>query len=78
MHFDIGNIKFWISPVSIMKCFIGIGWVVSGSEEELEEKIISNIQNNYPRNLELGSKYIGQAKLSLDIDTDSVEKTGAK
>jgi len=37
MRFDIGNIKFWISPVSIMKCFIGIGWVVRGSEEELEE-----------------------------------------
>lgn len=35
--FRFGNISFWISPVSIMKCFIGIGWVARGSEEELEE-----------------------------------------
>ena len=35
--FKLGSISFWISSVSIFKCFIGIGWVVRGTEEELNE-----------------------------------------
>lgn len=36
-RFDIGSIPLWVSPVSIMKCFVGIGWVARGSEAELRE-----------------------------------------
>lgn len=36
-RFDIGSISLWVSPVSIMKCFVGIGWAATGSEAELRE-----------------------------------------
>ncbi|KYK36082.1 MAG: hypothetical protein AYK19_09695 [Theionarchaea archaeon DG-70-1] len=36
-RFDIGSISLWVSPVSIMKCFVGIGWVATGSEAEIRE-----------------------------------------
>lgn len=35
--FNIGNIKFSISPVSIMKCWVGIGWYARSSEKAIEE-----------------------------------------
>ena len=35
--FNIGSIHFSISPVSIMQCWIGIGWYASGSAQEIKE-----------------------------------------
>lgn len=35
--YNLGDINFWISPVSIMKCFVGIGWHARGIQEAVEE-----------------------------------------
>jgi hypothetical protein len=36
-NFHIGGINFSISPVSILQCWIGIGWYARGSESDIKE-----------------------------------------
>lgn len=35
--FQIGDLAFHVSPVAIMQCWIGIGWIARGSSEDIEE-----------------------------------------
>jgi hypothetical protein len=34
---DIGGITFSATPVSVMKCFVGIGWAARGKKESIDE-----------------------------------------
>ncbi len=36
-RYQIGEIAFHVSPVSIMQCWVGIGWQARGSAEEIRE-----------------------------------------
>lgn len=36
-RYQIGNITFIVSPVSIMQCWVGIGWQARGSADEIRE-----------------------------------------
>lgn len=36
-RYQIGDITFIVSPVSIMQCWVGIGWQARGSAAEIRE-----------------------------------------
>jgi len=36
-RYQIGDIAFYVSPVSIMQCWVGIGWQARGSAAEIRE-----------------------------------------